>query len=356
MPTANESLLDAAISHQIGIMRFSTATVRKAIALLNRVDSRLVAEINRIDPSEGPGSWSQMRLEKLLDAVRVILKEAYNGITGTIDDDVRALGAYEAVYQGDLFKKVIPVAVDIVTPAPAQIYAAIHARPFQGMILKEWYSGLEEGTQRRLRDAIRMGYVEGRTTDQIVRDLLGTRSQNYADGVLEGSRRGVEMVARTALNHTANVARNQVYRENSSVIKGVRWVATLDSRTSAVCRGRDGTVYPVDSGPRPPGHPNCRSSTAPVLKSWKEMGISLKEAPEGTRASMDGQVPASETYDSWLRKQSKDFQEDILGVTKGKLFRDGGLTLDRFVDAKGKEYSLLDLKRRDAAAFERAGV
>lgn len=356
MPSVNETLLDAAVSHQIGLQRYSTATVRKIIALLNRVDARLVEQIIKNDPSEVSSSWSQRRLEKLLDAVRTVIVEAYGVATGELSKDVKALAAYEAEFQHNLLSRWIPVKLDIVTPAKEQLYAAVNARPFQGRLLKDVYKDLPEAAFKRVRDTIRAGFVEGRTTDQVVREIRGTRAQNYADGILEQSRRNAESVVRTALNHTANVARNQVYKENSDLIKGVKWVSTLDARTTPICQARDGEVYPVDSGPRPPAHFGCRSTTVPVVKSWAEMGINLKEAPEGTRASMNGQVPASETYNSWLKKQPKEVQEDVLGATKAKLFRDGGLSVDRFVDRAGVEYTLDELRQRESSAFERAGL
>ena len=71
---------------------------------------------------------------------------------------------------------------------------------------------------------------------------------------------------------------------------------------------------------------------------------------------MDGQLPAATTYQSWLKSKPAEFQDDILGPTKGKLFREGGMTLDRFVDRSGKPFTIEDLKRRDAAAFEKAGM
>ena len=163
-------------------------------------------------------------------------------------------------------------------------------------------------------------------------------------------------MVRTALNHTATVARNETFKANRSVLKGVQWHATLDNRTSAVCRGRDGKIYPVESGPRPPAHPNCRSTMIPVTKSWKELGINLKEAPAGTRASMNGQVPSTLTYNDWLKKQPVGFQDDILGKAKGQLYRKGDLPLDRFIDRAGKEYTLAELKIREAAAFTKAGI
>ena len=350
----NDDLLDATVRHDIGLRRHSTATLYKIIALLNRIDERLTAEIAKRDP--GSGRFTDRRLNLLLDAVRAITKEAYNVVTENFDDEVRQLSAYESEYQIDMFRRIVPVEIDWVAPSEAQLYAAVHSRPFQGRLLREWYRDLEPSAYKRIRDTVRMGYVEGRTTDQIVRDIRGTRANGYRDGILEANRRGTEATVRTALNHTANTARAQVYKANSGVIKGVKWCATLDGRTSAICRARDGKIYPVDSGPRPPAHVNCRSSTAPVTKSWKELGLNLKEAPPGTRASMNGQVPDDLVYSSWLRKQPVEFQEEVLGKTKATLFRKGEIDLDRFVDRAGNELTLAELRRKEAEAWERAGL
>lgn len=81
---------------------------------------------------------------------------------------------------------------------------------------------------------------------------------------------------------------------------------------------------------------NCRSTTVPVLKSWKQLGINLKEAPAGTRASMNGQVPAKLNYLQWLKSQSVSTQNEALGVGRAKMFRSGKLTIDKFRARSGK--------------------
>jgi hypothetical protein len=70
---------------------------------------------------------------------------------------------------------------------------------------------------------------------------------------------------------------------------------------------------------------------------------------------MDGQVPEAETYQTWLKKKSAAFQDEILGPTRGKLFREG-LSLDRFVDQSGKEYTLKQLRSKDSTMFRKAGI
>lgn len=348
----NDDIRSAQVSHIIGLQRLSRATERKAVRLLERLERRLVEELVRADLTE----YRRDRVERLLGTIRDVLSGEYAGMTEAVVADLRDLAGYEAEYQENLLTRLIPVDVDFARPSDDQLWAAVNARPFQGRFLRQWFADLEADAFARLRNTIRMGYVEGLTTEQIIRQIRGSRAQGYKDGVLATNRRMVETTVRTALNHTAARARERLFQRNADLIKGVQWVSTLDGRTSAVCRARDGKVYKPDEGPRPPAHPNCRSSTTPVVKSWRELGVNLKDAPEGTRASMNGQVPASETYDSWLKKQPTEFQNEVLGARKATLWRKGDLPLDRFVDKSGEEYTLDELRRREAEAFERAGL
>jgi SPP1 gp7 family putative phage head morphogenesis protein len=101
---------------------------------------------------------------------------------------------------------------------------------------------------------------------------------------------------------------------------------------------------------------NCRSSTVPVLKSWRDLGINRDELPPGTRASMNGQVPATQTYGEWLRDQPATVQDEALGKAKGALFRRGELPVERFVAPTGRPYTLDQLRDREARAFDKAGL
>jgi SPP1 gp7 family putative phage head morphogenesis protein len=334
------------------LQRHSSSVAKKIVALLNRMDDKIVKRLETEDFTK----LSKYRQEKLLERIREIVKSHYGPVISDLKKEVSSLAVYEAGFQVDVFKKVVPVAIDFITPSKEQLSAAVKSRPFNGRLLKEWYSGVEAGAFGRLRDAIRTGYTEGQTTEQVVRIIRGTRKQKYTDGILQQGRRAAVAAVRTSLNHTANVARGTTYNENSDIIKGVQWVATLDGKTTRICASRDGKVYPVDKGPRPPAHINCRSSTAPVLKSWKELGIKLPDAPEGTRASMSGQVPASTTYEEFLRKQPNSFQDEFLGQKAGILFRRGKLPLSKFVDKAGNDLTLDQLRVAESEAWAKAGL
>ena len=347
--SVNDDILDALTDHAVRIEGLSNAQVRKTVALLKQIETDVTERLLTAGTD-----LSRARLETLLTEVQRIVASVTTSATGQLKIDLDALAVYEAQYQDDLFKDVLPVKWQTVVPAPYQILAGVNARPFQGRLLSEWFSDLDATTFKSLRDAIRVGYVEGRTTDQIVRLIRGTKAQGYKDGIAEITRRHAETTVRTAIAHTTNYSAQLYYEANDDLVKGVQWVSTLDARTSVICRGLDGKLFPLRKGPRPPAHPACRSKVTPITKSWRELGINLDDAPPGTRASMDGQVAADLTYSDWLRKRPVDFQESILGKTKAALFRDGGLTLDRFVSPAGHELTLDQLKQQESAAWAKA--
>lgn len=346
----NDQIQDALIGHQIGLQRLSSATVRKIVALLNRADARIVQRLLREDIT----NISRSRQSELLRGLRDIIDSVYTNATGQLQIELQQLAQYEVEYQADMFRRLLPISYETVMPSPNQIIAAVNSRPFQGKILRDWYRDIGDVAKRRIRETIRQGIVEGRTIDQLVRDVRGTRANAFKDGILGINRRNAEAVVRTAVNHTANSARNELYKRNNRLIKAVQFIATLDSRTTLLCAGLDNKIFPVDSGPRPPLHMGCRSTTIPVIKSAREMG--LANQPQATRASMNGQVAADTTYSQWLRRQPVSVQNEVLGESKARLFRGGNLGVDRFRDSKGREYTLDELRRREREAWDKAGM
>jgi len=293
---------------------------------------------------------------------------------GNVQIDLENLAAYERDYQLSLLDKATPIKVNWISPSESTIVAAVNSRPFQGRYLREWYSSISENLKSKVRDTVRMGITEGRTTSQIVRDIRGTRSQGYKDGVLEIGRRNAEAVIRTAVTHTAARARERVAERNSRYIKGMQVLATLDNRTSVKCRAADGAVIVMDgykrsdfpdgtnfladvpsftNDSRPPFHVNCRTSLTYVLRDISDFGIDIDETPRDTRASMNGQVSAGQDYGEWLRKQPAAFQDEVLGEQKGALFRRGGLDMDDFLRRDGSEMTLDELQKSESAAWEK---
>jgi SPP1 gp7 family putative phage head morphogenesis protein len=355
MASVNESLQTAAIDHSHDLIRYQNQVVYKVIALLNRTDKDLFEKLESALLRLPPGAFTVDRLESLLSSVREINAAAYQKIRLELQAELADLVGYELGYQQQLFQNQLPVTLQVATVPVAQVVSATVSRPFQGRILSEWMAGLEADKAAKIRDAVRIGYVEGQPIADIVRRIKGTKARQYQDGIIEITRRNAETVVRTAISHTANHTRQKFAEANSDLVKGVKWVSTLDARTSEICQARDGEVFPINSGPRPPAHPNCRSTTSYVLKSFRELGVDLPEFSESTRASLDGQVPAKLTYGEWLKSKPAAFQDEVLGKSKGKLFR-SGMQIDRFVNRAGDVLTLDELRKKDAAMFAKAGI
>jgi SPP1 gp7 family putative phage head morphogenesis protein len=320
--SVNDTLLDQVARHQHGLMRVSAATVRKVLAQLARVEADLLAQLRADDLTE----FSQSRLERQLTAIQTMHRQEYASVTGMLSADLDALAVYEAEFIASRVGSLLDVAFDV--PTRADLVAAVNSRPFQGRFLREWMAGLGEDQARRVRDAVRMGYIEGDSLQTLIGRIRGTKAAGYKDGIMEIGRRAAERITRTAINHTANRAREAAFADlGSDLVKGVQWSSVMDSRTSLVCGGRDGKVYPLDSGPRPPAHFNCRSAVTMVL---------------------DGFPPADRvTYDDWLKRQDTATQDEILGTERAKLWRNGDVKLDRFVDRKGEPWTLDELRKRE---------
>ena len=62
-------------------------------------------------------------------------------------------------------------------------------------------------------------------------------------------------------------------------------------------------------------------------------------------------------YQKWLKRQPAGFQDEVLGKTKGALFRRGGVGVDKFVDMRsGRSFTLDELKNREGQAFMKANI
>jgi SPP1 gp7 family putative phage head morphogenesis protein len=374
--TANEQVLEATIRHQIKLLRFSQGQANSAAKLLAESDKELMALLEA-----GLTETSEKRVRSLLAEVRRIRRAVAEKIEGKLSKDNLGLAKTEAEWEGAMIEGSVPVALSLESVAPATL-RALAGSPINGVPLKGWLGNMVANDVKRVEQQMRLGILQGETVQQLTARIRGTKANGYKDGVLAATRREAEMIARTSANHVSAAARQATWEANSDIIRGVRWVATLDGRTSHVCAGRDGEVYPLDKGPRPPAHPNCRSSVAPVLDGeeivgerpvvrdartrrqreidfrdeartnagdeWKKMSTSQRDA--AVKSLRDdwadehiGQVPTTTNYEKFLREQSKEFQDDFLGRGKAKLFRDG-MPLDKFTDENGRPYSLEQLQ------------
>lgn len=392
METSNQQMYNAALRHQTYVLRYSAGVRNKINDLLDETEDEISGKlISKFGNSKGvtaPGEWK--RLNQLQQVIFEIRGEAWKSAGSLLYDESLAMVAQESKFYTYLITSVSPVILDTVTPHPETLKAIVTERPFEGRILSDWVSKLSDDDVSRINKTINSGIVQGKTAQEVTRDLFGTANAKGTDGITQMTRGSVNIMVRTAMQHITSSARREVSLANSDAIELEQWVAQLDGRTSQFCKATDGKTFKPGEGPQPPAHPGCRS--ARVMYLSQDIGVrpskpvterllvkeyaeknglgsinNRDDLPRGTKGDYDewarkrvrelvGQVPAKTTYNDWLKTQTQEFQIDTLGKTRADLFRKGGLTLDKFIDADGTTLTLKEVAQRDAAAFERAGL
>lgn len=356
MPSVNDDLKDAAVRHQVFLLRYAGGRVRDMGALLRASERRLTAtlekRLNRLGPVDkqkfGMGKAETKRVIKMRAAIRQLLSEHVESVKSSLTPELKRLANIEINRVDNSITAAVGADINNFKPTSFLVNSILNDSLVRGKTLKQWFKKLERGAFDQVDSAVTLGILEGQTTPQIIKQARDS---------LKVVDRHTSTLIRTSVNAVANRAREQMYEANSDVIDKVEWVSTLDGRTSPICQSRDGKTYDINEGPRPPAHPNCRSTTAPVLKSWEELSKdpkikgrggkkTLEKISPGTRASMTGQVSADLTYPQWLKRQSTEMQNDILGITRAKLFRKGA-PIDKFVDQKsGRTFTLDELEAK----------
>lgn len=391
--TANELLHDAFLRHQIYLLRFSGSVRNRIWSILDVTEEDLSDKIrSRLANNKGLTTSVELkRLKALMKQIKNIRSKAWKEANEFLTDEMVKLSIAETASITAALTLTLPVVIEVVQPTARLLRSIALSRPFQGQILKDWVASMEAADIRQIHNSIQLGMIAGEDMATIARRVVGTRALSGADGAVEMTRRQVAAVTRTAVMHVSNAARTAFFHENSDIVTQEYFVATLDSRTTPVCRANDGKAFPLGKGPVPPLHFNCRSlriaqidgtllgdrpakpfTEKQLLRQYADdNGLgeisNRRDLPRGTRGDYDkwrrkeisnlvGPIPASTTYQKWLQGQSKSFQDDILGVNKAKLFRDGGLTLDKFVNRNGDELTLSQLAKTEKEAFRAAGL
>jgi len=239
-----------------------------------------------------------------------------------------------------------------------------------GQTVQKAFRGIAESSAERLDLAVRSGVFAGETLQQISRRLVGrldfddlqkasVRQMAQAGGELTKlANHQIQTIVRTSVNQVTNQASQAVYAANKKVAPKYEYVATLDSRTSAICQRLDGQTFDYNNGPTPPQHFNCRSTTVPVVDfdGLQKKYPSLEKPPTtqfDTRPSATGRVPQGTAYGDWLLNQDKELQIKTLG-NQGKVnyFKrlagkegSGQKALRKMIRNDGTKRSLKDLER-----------
>ena len=392
----------------IDLNRYSNKVAKDIIVVYNDIIVDAVNQLRTIDELAAPVKAA--RLRAILAQLRDSLNTWSGGSITALSTELQGLAELQTEFATEQLRKALPAgartavntvevspqfAASVVTTDPTQIgvitlsddlYAAVQGAPQtysltatqgtmitlpNGEVVSKAFRGIAVDQAEQFSQVVRNGLLTGESTPAIAKRLIGrlqfgdygplsVKQLAAAGGELTAvANNQVMALVRTSINQVANAASQQVYEANQDITKKYRYIATLDTRTSARCRALDGREFEYGKGPMPPQHFNCRSTTVPILdynQLGKDLGIeNLEPPPSGKRAASGGMVPSDTTYGEWLKKQPRSVQNDAIGADKVPYFNrladkyGAKDAMAKLVRDDGSELSLDDLRKRYGA-------
>jgi SPP1 gp7 family putative phage head morphogenesis protein len=376
---------EALYRNAIDLNRYSNSVARRVINAYNDIIVDSVNQLRTIDDLAAPVKAARLR------GILAQLKQSLAGWAGDATEltatELQGLAELQSEFVTEELRKALPVgsrdavrtveispqfAQSVVTTDPTQLnvvalsddlFAAVQGAPAtfsltaaqgatitlpNGEVITKAFRGVAVDQAERFSQVVRQGLLTGETTPSIANRLIGSlqfgeEAKTVRQLVAAGGQatavadNQIITLVRTSINQVANTASQQVYEANQDITKKYRYVATLDTRTSAICRALDGQEFEYGKGPIPPSHFNCRSVTVPIIDS-----DILPPSTTATRASKDGQVPINQSYGEWLAKQPRSVQADALGPGKVAYF-------NKLADKYGPRNAIAKLVRDDGA-------
>jgi SPP1 gp7 family putative phage head morphogenesis protein len=342
-----------ALRFQVYVERFKTGQA-------NEFNRTLQDLLNEVEAVLAEGEVSEMSRRELEGFLRTMRGEQSATIHDSLDDlidTMREFGLYSHEVEIDSLVVVTSIPKLKKKATANQIWKMAEERPLSstGELLEPWLDKLTEIEIQSAEGILRRANAESWTNKQIIQTFKGTRANRYTDGLLPKMGRANETIIRTAIQHLNSMGRMKVWEDNEAYIEGYQWVSTLDNRTSDQCRSLDGQKFRMGEGPLPPIHANCRSTTVAVVDS--KYDFLDKDAK---RASKTGPVPINQTYYAWLKTQPAEFQDSVIGPTRGELLRNGGLDAEEFarlqLSSTFEPLTLEEMRKLVPGAFRKAGI
>jgi SPP1 gp7 family putative phage head morphogenesis protein len=299
----------------IDLNRYSNSVARRVINAYNDIIIDSVNQLRTIDDLAAPVKAARLR------GILAQLKESLAGWAGDASElmvpELQGLAELQSEFVTEELRKALPVgsrdavrtveispqfAQSVVTTDPTQLnvvalsddlFAAVNGAPAtfslaaakgatitlpNGEVITKAFRGVAVDQAERFSQVVRQGLLTGETTPSIAKRLIGSlqfgeEAKTVRQLVAAGGQatavadNQIITLVRTSINQVANTASQQVYEANQDITKKYRYVATLDTRTSSICRALDGREFEYGKGPMPPQHFNCLPGDALIATS-----------------------------------------------------------------------------------------
>ena len=303
--------------HAVDLNRFSNAEAKQIAIAYNRLILQAVAELQILVEDERAFD-RQTRLREIIRQLRASLDNWAGESSALLAGELQGLATFEEQFiRAQLLEMVPERMIDQVRALqidPAFARAVVMTDPIEiglnvlsddllaavgpspatfrltatqgaqitlpnGSTVSKAFRGIAESQAELFTKTVQSGFLAGDSGPQMARRLKGrlkfadfgplsVRQLAQAGGQLTAvANHQVNALVRTSVNQVANAISQATYKANAEITEKYKYVATLDSRTSARCRALDQQVFDYGKGPTPPQHFNCLPGDAHVTTS-----------------------------------------------------------------------------------------
>lgn len=281
--TTEQNMLDALIQHQVYSYRASTKVVNELqsqfVTASNVLSNRLRELLDELTDAEKNALTLGKYTTETLKEVKTAFDEWYQVMAVTLPETFAVSAVALAVYESSYISKLYGEEIEL---DGTKVFNQSKKMPVVGgQLYDDVWRNLSESVRKKALYAVREGISQGLTTAQIVSEIQGQRVKQpsgkfeYIGGIVAQAKNEIEANVRTVRTHVGNIAMVETF--DALGFDYVKDVATLDGRTSATCRVRDGVVQKVtEVTQRPPYHFNCLLADSHVLTVGGVSGASKR--------------------------------------------------------------------------------
>lgn len=201
-----------------------------------------------------------------------------------------------------------------------------------------------------MKSELTNGIIQGKSIYQVA---------NMMEDRLNVGKSKTQRLVRTEYMHALNQGQIESYK--AAGYTKLRWSATMDDRTSDICRKRNGKEYPIDQLPDIPAHPNCRCTFVPVIdddfidaraRMLEEAKQQIENAePDEEFLEIDNLLERKlqTKSDSWYSRLSNPQIRAIDNFTDDWYNDMNGLLMDKNYDSSDNDYVYFNIERLEEA-------
>lgn len=255
----------------------------------NNADGRWTQQLNNV--------YYKTRVSRL-EALLIQIRQEVEMLTGKMQESIKELleNVYTDTYYRTLYElqKRIGIGVDFAR-IDKQALEKVLKEPWSGKNYSQRIWDNRDKLVQELQTNLMQAFIRGDSIEQTTKILQERMKVSYSRAV---------RIVRTETSYIANQAAFDSYKA-SGIVKKYEYVATLDNRTSEICRSMDGKVFKLTEAMVginfPPLHPHCRSTVVPYFDDEENVGERIARDNKGKTYY----VPADMTYEEWYNKYVK---------------------------------------------------